>query len=215
MIRTASILLLTGLVCTWAFAEEESKTISLFNGKDLAGWKLFIPDEDVDPATVWSVSDGVISCTGTPTGYMRTEKSYENYRLLVEWRWPGEGANSGVLLHAQEPDAVWPQCFEAQLMHTRAGDIVAMGLTARVNELPDNAGAFGMVRRNETMAEKPLGEWNRFEVLCEGGTIELWVNGKLVNKATGASLKKGHIALQNESGTAIEFRKVELTPLSK
>lgn len=215
MKKTASILLLTGLVCAWAFAEESPKSISLFNGKDLDGWKLFIPDEDVDPATVWSVRDGVIHCTGVPTGYMRTEESYENYRLIVEWRWPGEPGNSGVLLHAQEPDNVWPQCFEAQLMHERAGDIVAMGHTAKFNELPEREGAFGAVPRNEVMAEKPLGEWNRFEVLCKGGTIELRVNGKLVNKATGASLKKGYIALQNEAGKAIEFRKVDLTPISE
>ncbi len=215
MKKTASVLLVTALVCAWAFAEESAKTVSLFNGKDFDGWKLFIPDNNVDPATVWSVNDGVIRCSGAPTGYMRTEKPYENYRLVVEWRWPGEGRNSGLLLHAQDPDKLWPLCYEAQLMHKRAGDIVAMGHGAKFKELPERESAFAMFVRKDIMAEKPLGEWNTFEVLCEGGTIELSVNGELVNKATGTSLKKGYIALQNEAGTPIEYRNVNLTPISK
>lgn len=214
MKRSVPILLLTVLVCVWAFAEESPQSISLFNGKDLDGWEIFIPDKDVDPSTVWFVRDGVVHCTGVPNGYLRTEKRYENYRLIVEWRWPGEPANSGVLLHAQGPDKVWPVCIEAQLMHERAGDFVAMGQAARFKELPERKGFFGSVPKSGESAEKPPGEWNRYEILCEGDTIELRVNGKLMNKATQATLEKGHIALQSEGGP-IEFRKVDLTPIAE
>ncbi len=214
MKRSVAVLLLTVLVCAPALAGTSAKSISLFNGKDLEGWKLFCPDEKVDATTVWSVRDGVVHCAGMPFGYMRTEKSYKNYRLVVEWRWPDKPANSGVLLHAQEPDKVWPQCIEAQLQHTRAGDFVSMGETTQFNELPEHKGFFGGVRREGPSAEKPAGKWNRYEILCDGDTIELRVNGKLVNKATGSNLKKGHIAFQSEGGP-IEFRKIELTPLSK
>jgi hypothetical protein len=50
---------------------------------------------------------------------MRTEKSYSDYKLHVEWRWPGEATNSGVFVHGQEPDAIWLKCIECQLMAGR------------------------------------------------------------------------------------------------
>lgn len=212
MKNAAAILLVTALVCLGAFAEESPESISLFNGKDLEGWKLFVPDKDVDTSTVWFVRGGVVHCTGVPFGYMRTEKEYENYRLTVEWRWPADPTNSGVFLHAQEPDKVWPLCIEAQLKHNSAGDFVAMGQSTRFNELPERAGFFGSVSKKGKSAEKPAGEWNRYEILCDGDTIELRVNGQLMNRATGATLNKGHIALQSEGGP-IEFREVVLTPL--
>ena len=58
--------------------------IMLFNGKDLTGWKPFASNSNADPTIVWSVSDGMIHCSGQPAGYMRTEKDYANYLLHVE-----------------------------------------------------------------------------------------------------------------------------------
>src|SRR5689334_23915398 len=95
--------------------------VALFDGKDLAGWVQFLPDH-ADPAKTWSVQDGVIRCTGQPVGYLRTEKTFKNYFLVVEWRWPEQPGNSGVLLHMQREDKVWPYSIEAQLESGNAGD---------------------------------------------------------------------------------------------
>ena len=103
--------------------------IDLWNGKDFSGWKLFVPDAAVDVKTVWMVKDGLLHCTGIPNGYIRTENDYSNYKLTVEWRWPGEVGNSGVLLHMSEPDVVWPKSIEAQLMSENAGDFWLIGGT--------------------------------------------------------------------------------------
>ena len=84
----------------------ESQKIMLWNGKDFSGWKLYIPDEDVNVDDIWSIRDGVVHCKGKPNGYMRTESKYANYRLHLEWRWPDEPTNSGVLLHASGEDQV-------------------------------------------------------------------------------------------------------------
>ena len=54
--------------------------IQLFNGKDLSGWV----NANCAPET-WSIKDGVIRCTGIPTGAMRTEKQYENFVLEMDW----------------------------------------------------------------------------------------------------------------------------------
>src|SRR5262245_48946577 len=63
-----------------------SPKIALFNGKDLTGWVQYLPD-GADPSKTWSVKDGAIHCTGEPAGYIRTEKNFKNYFLVVEWRW--------------------------------------------------------------------------------------------------------------------------------
>ena len=65
----------------------------MFNGKDLSGWV----NANCAPET-WSIKDGVVSCTGMPTGAMRTEKQYENFILECEWRHLSSGGNSGVFI---------------------------------------------------------------------------------------------------------------------
>jgi hypothetical protein len=62
--------------------------------------------------------------------------------------------------------------------------------------------------------EKPAGEWNRMEVICDGDSITNIVNGYLVNAATMSSLTKGKIIIQSE-GAEILFRKIEVRPLVK
>lgn len=93
----------------------EDQVVELFNGKDFTGWKLFIPDPNAEVTRTWSVKNGVIHCTGEPAGYLRTTTPYNNYELTLEWRFPGKGGNSGVLLHIQDKDEVWPKSIEAQL----------------------------------------------------------------------------------------------------
>ncbi len=67
--------------------------------------------------------------------------------------------------------------------------------------------------RGENDVEKAIGEWNTLECISENGTISIFLNGILVNKATNVKPKKGRIQIQSESAE-IFFRKVELTSLS-
>jgi hypothetical protein len=187
-----------------------TEPIDLFNGEDLDNWKLFIPDENVDPATVWSVADGVVRCTGSPAGYMRTKVPHSNYRLIVEWRWPGgEGGNSGVLLHIQEKDEVWPKSIEAQLHTRNAGDFWVIG-GATFKE--HTSAVDRRVPKMKDSNENPIGEWNRYLIECRGDTIKVYVNGLLQNAATEVTICEGYIGLQSE-GTPIEFRTVRVEPL--
>lgn len=62
--------------------------------------------------------------------------------------------------------------------------------------------------------EKPTGEWNRMEVICDGDTITNIVNGYVVNVGTKSSLTMGKIQFQSE-GAEILFRKIEVRPLAK
>ena len=60
--------------------------------------------------------------------------------------------------------------------------------------------------------ERPTGEWNTIEIICNGDQVEHYVNGHLVNSGTKASVSSGKILLQSE-GAEIFFRRVDVEPL--
>jgi hypothetical protein len=188
---------------------ERSGTFQLFNGKDLSNWVFKLKDPEADPSGVFTVRNGVIHITGQPFGYMRTKDAYSDYRLHAEWRWPVEPSNSGVFVHAQLPDTIWLRCIECQLQAGNAGDFICMG-GSDMNEKKDKSNI--VIKKTGPSAEKPSGEWNTMEVVCRNNTIEVYVNGKLMNKGTGLSVTKGNICLQSE-GKDVEFRNVYLTKL--
>lgn len=187
---------------------EKVANIQLFNGQDLSNWVFQLKDPAVDPATVFTVQNGVIHITGNPFGYMRTKDSYSEYKLHLEYRWPVEASNSGVFIHAQLPDTIWIKSFECQLGAGNAGDFICMSGSS-MNEQKNNS---RVVKKMTSSSEKPTGEWNTMEVTCKSNTIEVYVNGVLQNKGTGVSATKGHICLQSE-GKDVEFKNVFITKL--
>lgn len=68
--------------------------------------------------------------------------------------------------------------------------------------------------RGKQDVDSPDGQWNRFDVICEGGHIQNYVNGVLVNEGFDAYPTAGRIQLQTELAE-IFFRKLELWPLGK
>lgn len=197
-----------------AFAEIPSSKISLFNGKDTTGWVSFLKGGAPAEQT-WSVRDGLLICTGSPGGFLRTEKSYEQYKFTVEWRFTKPG-NTGVVVHMTPPDAVWPKSIECQGMNKSQGDFYLWsGATANnTTPLNDKEGkTFGYrIGRVGADAEKPAGEWNTFTVICDKDTVTILVNDKEVNKLTGANLTSGFVGLQSEGG-AFEVKRAEIEPL--
>jgi hypothetical protein len=183
----------------------------LFNGKDTVGWVVFPAETSKD---TWSIKDGILACTGKPSGFLRTEKSYKQYRFTVEWRFTKTG-NTGVVVHMTPPDAVWPKSIECQGMHKNQGDFYFWNgatLTGGT-ELKSKAGKIrGYRLGKQSDAEKPAGEWNTFTTICDGNTVTILVNGKEVNKANGTNLTEGFIGLQVEGG-AFEVKRCTLEPL--
>ena len=194
-----------------------AKKIALFNGQNLDGWKPVLEVPDADPADVWSVQDGVLRCEGKPTGYIRTVKDYSNYKLHLEWRWVDEPTNSGVLLHTNGEDQLWPLSVEAQLMHGNAGDLITIQRESAVTAYgvrcnPPEGVIWCHIHKQHDSSENPPGQWNSYDIVCEGDTIRLTVNGILQNFVTESNLASGAICLQSE-GSPIEFRNVRLTSL--
>ncbi|MCQ2143835.1 MAG: DUF1080 domain-containing protein [Bacteroidales bacterium] len=185
---------------------DSSRKKDLFNGENLDGWTA-VAEEGAEG--VFSVRDGVISVSGQPFGYLRTNEKFGDYSLHVEWRYPeGNAVNSGIFQRVQDEDKVWPEGIECQLMAGKAGDIVGLS-GAKILEVPSNPGSpFTVKTRNHPgeAIELPEGEWNRAEIICKGNNIRIYINGSLENEATLA-LDEGFIALQSEGGP-VEFRNV-------
>ena len=199
----------------------------LFNGRDLAGWHADVPAADGGAAVPVSflVRDGLLVTPGSPEGHLITDRSFADYRLVVEYRWPLVPGNCGVLVHASTPRRLYgmfPQSIECQMHAGNAGDFWCIGEDITVPDMETRRGPrenWGVdaerARRIKNLtdgSEKAPGEWNRMEIECRGRAITVWVNGELVNQGTDCTAERGQIALQAE-GAACEWRLVELTPL--
>jgi len=185
--------------------ENYGNAIRLFNGEDLSGWT-FSSDKLKD---TFGVKDGVITDTGQPRGYIRTVEDYTNYVLRLQLRHVKRG-NSGVLLQMTGPDKVWPKSIEAQGMSGNMGDIW------NIDNVPmkvDPARTKG--RRTVKIHpsnEKPIGQWNEYEIYMNGGDLQIYVNCLLQNYATECQELGGKICLQSE-GSPKEFRNVVFIPI--
>lgn len=215
--RLPVLTVLFAATCSLAFAadpETPTTKTALFNGKDTAGWVSHLKDNAPTDMT-WSVKDGLLVCTGTPAGFLRTEKSYSQYKFTVEWRFTKPG-NTGVVVHMTPPDAIWPKSIECQGMNKSQGDFYLWsGATAKdATPLTDKNGEIRgyKIARVGADAEKPVGEWNTFTVICDKDSVTILVNGKEVNKATGTNLTSGFIGLQSEGG-AFEVKQATIEPL--
>ena len=228
MKKTFILLLLPAMIlaCT---QPSPPKTKALFNGKDLNGWHADVPAMDQNPDTVnpFIVRDSLLVSLGTPGGHLITDSMYSNYRLTAEYRFAGKPGNCGLLVHASTPRALYkmfPQSLEVQMMHQNAGDFWCIVEDITVPDMEARRGpkeswgiTEGKNRRIPNLtdgSEKPVGEWNRMVVECFADTIKVWVNDVPVNYGFNCTTTKGQIAVQAE-GSEVEFRRLELTPISK
>lgn len=68
--------------------------------------------------------------------------------------------------------------------------------------------------RGRDDVEKPVGEWNRLEVIAKGDTLQYFLNGVLVNEGFEAKPSEGKVLLQTE-GAEMFVRRYELWPLGQ
>lgn len=202
---------------------------SLFNGRDLSGWHVDVPEMDSNSSAInpFIVRNGMLVSLGTPNGHLITDSIYQDFRLKTEYRFAGVPGNCGVLVFASTPRALYkmfPKSVEVQMMHQNAGDfwcivedITVKGMEKRRGPKANWGITEGKERRIKNLtdsSEKPVGEWNSMTIECLGNAIKVWLNGDLVNEGFNSTASKGNIALQAE-GSEVEFRKVELTPITK
>lgn len=232
MLTPAALVLATGLLLAHGSAVITPRKVTpLFDGKTLHGWSADVPEKDKDPSAPDSfvVRDGKLVSMGKPLGHLLTDAEYRDYRLVVEYRFPGKGGNCGVLVHASKPRALYgmfPQSIEVQMQSGDAGDFWCIEENIEVPDMEKRrprqegqqyGGGPKDARRILNLtdgSEKPLGEWNTMVIEARGRGLKVWVNGDLVNEGSNATADHGRIALQAE-GTEVEFRKVEIGPLAR
>ena len=207
----------------------QAQTTKLFNGKNLKGWHIDIPDMDKDSnmKSPFIIRNDMLVSLGNPQGHLITDKIYENYRIEVQYRFAGVPGNCGLILHASTPRALYkmfPKSIEAQMMTQNAGDFWCIVEDIEVPDMEKRRGpkekwgiTEGKERRIPNLtdnSEKPVGEWNTMVVECLKDQIKVWVNGDMVNHGFNCTAQKGQIALQSE-GSEVEFRKVIIRPITK
>jgi serine/threonine protein kinase len=180
--------------------------VSLFNGKDLTGWKWH-------PSQVgnWRVEHGILIGSGPSiTSHLYTQRGdYKDFHLRIEAR-INEGGNSGVYFRtrfgpaqpAKQPR--WLIGYNAKMDTSRLGGFL----------LDDPKMKVPLIRNREPIV--PAGQWLTLEVLARGNHIIIKVNGEITADFTDEARRfsTGYIALQQHTPrTVVEFRKIEIKQL--
>ena len=194
----------------------DDRFIPLFNGRNLEGWV----NVNCAPET-WTVRDGMVICSGIPTGVLRTKKQYENYILELEWRHMKKGGNAGLFIHSDAlsaPGQPFTRSIEVQILdgrntanYTSHGDVFAIhGASMK----PDKPHPGGWMRALPSERRcKPAGEWNHYRVESRDGNVALAVNGKVVTRGSLLKPRKGYICLEAE-GSEVHFRNIRIRELA-
>lgn len=153
-------------------------TVQLFNGKNLDGWYTFLKGKgrDNDPNKVFTVQKGLLTISGEEFGCITTNNEYENYKLVVEFKWGGttfaprteKARDSGILLHSIGEDGgsggIWMRSIECQLIEGGTGDFIVVG---------DGTPAFSIT--SPVAPEKQNGSY----VFKPGGDLETIYGGRV------------------------------------
>jgi Domain of Unknown Function (DUF1080) len=200
-----------------ARSRSESGFASLFDGKTLDGWTLMGKHGDG-----YGVKDGMIYCAHGGGGNLFTEREYSNFVLRFEFRMPTEGANNGVGIRAPlEGDAAYVG-MEIQILDE------ATALSGKWGKLRDAQyqGSIYDVVPAKRGAMKPVGDWNREEIIANGRHITVTLNDQVILDAnlddvTDPAVLAKHPGLQRKSGHIgflghndyIEFRNIRVKEL--
>lgn len=120
---------------------KHQQVIPLFNGRNLEGWYTWIENrgKNNDPKAVFSVREEMIRVSGEEWGCITSLEPYEDYRLVVEFKWGEQtfdpridrARDSGVLLHSVGEDGgsqgIWMHSIECQIIEGGTGDIIVVG----------------------------------------------------------------------------------------
>lgn len=204
MKRLLSAPLLALLLIQTAASQDADGYRPMFNGKDLTGWV----NVNCDPSTFF-VKDNMIITTGKPTGFLRTDKQYENFIMEFDWMHQNKKdvGNSGLFVWGDPIPAVgtgYTRGIEVQVLvnlnvkdsYTSHGDLFSIwGAKCK----PDRPHPKGWERclPSENLC-KGGGEWNHYKVTGNDGSIKLEVNGKEVSGVSQCNPRKGYLALESE-----------------
>jgi len=197
-----------------AQAQTRDGFVPLFNGKDLDGWE--VRESKPGDKDKWSAKDNlVIAKPGS--GWIGTTKMHGDFILKVEWR-IFDGGNSGVFLRV--PDVKSKESPSSLGMEIQILDDNAPQYKGKLKPYQYCGGLYHFQGPSKAMF-KGAGEWNAYEITCNGDKISVVFNGEKVIDADASKdavlakrPKRGFIGLQNH-GSGVEFRNVMIKSLDK
>jgi hypothetical protein len=219
------VVLAAGVAAAADAKNDDHGFVPMFNGKDLSGWV----NVNCAPGTFF-VKDGEVITTGKPTGYLRTERQYENFIAEFDWMHvpaaPGKVANSGFFVWADPIPAVgtgYTRGIEVQVLvnltyknkkgeitATSQGDLFSIHGATCVPDRPHPDGwARCLPAENHCKGEN---EWNHYEVTAFDGVLKLAVNGRVVSGVSKCRPRKGYLALESE-GSECHFKNLKIKEL--
>lgn len=207
MLRVLPILFAAGTLM--AQSPQDAGWRDILPGPSLNGWTRIAipPDKPVDAKNQWSVQNGVLVCDGAGGHeWLRWDRELGDFVLQAEWRFTkleGEPRyNSGIFVRNSADGKLWHQAQTGLAGGWLFGVTLVNGQPGRLNLRPQ-------MKENRV---KPAGEWNLYEIRCEGKRISLAVNGAVVSEFTECELPRGYIGFEAE-GYRIEFRNVRVKEL--
>ena len=186
--KKITTILLAALFCSQAYCQT-----SLFNGKDLTGWRVYGTEK-------WYVENGELICESGPDkqyGYLATDKTFKDFELSLEFKQESNG-NSGVFFHSSiEGTKITGWQAEVAPKDKFTGGIY------------ESYGR-GWLIKPDPEKEKFLkeGEWNTMIVRVKADEVTTWLNDEqmitLKDEKIGAT--QGRIALQIHDGGGVKVR---------
>ncbi|MBD3267435.1 DUF1080 domain-containing protein [bacterium] len=171
---------------------EDKKWDSLFNGKNLKGWK------EVHEVTFDVHEKNLRLVKGM--GWLRTEKQYADFILEFETQaLKDEDYDSGLFFRVGLKGKPWPKNgWQVNLKHDALGTLVR---------------GYRPMIKAETK-KVPVGKWMQFRLTVKGETAQLELNGKKLWEADFIDTEKGYIGIQAEN-KSFAFRNIKIQPLKK
>lgn len=199
--RTTIIVALSALVVSLGHYSTAAEKKDGFDALDDFEGDFFVAFGD---AKSWKVNNGVFECNGKPNGYICTKNPYSNYVLTVEFRYPEQASNTGVLNYIAGKHKIWPACVEVQGHYDSLAQIFAMGGAKGPRNDGDAAA--------RAKARKPHTEWNKLEITSKDGVISAKLNGTFIGKSGPYKVHEGPIGFQSE-GAPVHFRNIRIKEL--
>ena len=178
------------------------KKQTLFNGKDLTGWKIYGTEK-------WYAEDGLLVCESGPNkeyGYLGTEQKFKDFELTLEFKQEANG-NSGVFFHSS---------IEGTKIAGWQAEVAPPG--SSTGGIYESYGR-GWLIKPEPEKDKALkmGDWNKMTVKVVGNVVTTYLNGTQMITLDDVKIgeKDGCIALQIHSGGGIKvkWRKIKIKQL--
>jgi hypothetical protein len=185
--------LLTFTFTIGGFSQQNTESVSLFNGVDLSGWTIHGTEK-------WYVEDGDLVCengSDNEYGYLSTDEYYDDFVLTLEYKQESNG-NSGVFFRSTL-DGIIINGWQVEISppgHDTGGIYESYGR--------------GWLIKPDPIKDKSLkyGDWNSMKIMVKGDNVKTWLNGvEMIHiKDQKIGEGKGSIALQIHAGDDVKVR---------